>query len=334
MATAGVPVMADLKEYRAEEITFLNPSANVSLAGTLTLPPGDRRYPAVVLIHGSGPLDRDESIAGHKLFRALSECLAGRGIAVLRFDKRGVGHSTGDLASATTLDLASDVVAAVSWLKRRPDVDTGKIGLIGYSEGGLIAPMVAAQDASLAFIVLMAAPGLPGHEIMSAQHRLAALAAGMSDAEAERVSAINAQAHAAICENEEAEAGIKIRNICETSGLELSSDAIEAAVKELNTNWWRFFLSYDPVPTLRRVKCPVLAMNGTKDLQVTASENLGAIAAALAHNPDVEVKELRGLNHLFQTARTGAPREYGEIKETIAPCALDLLTRWIEKHIA
>lgn len=316
--------------YREEDVAY-DSTARVRLAGTLTLPAGTGAFPAVVLIAGSGPNDRNEAVFGHQLFLVLADHLTRQGIAVLRFDKRGVGQSTGDYPNATSAEFADDVDAGIAYLKTRPEIDAGRLGLIGHSEGGLIAPMVAARDSSVAFIVLMAGPGIRGDEIVLAQGRLIAKAMGASEAAIEQEAAIGRKVFAAVeSARDAADAAAKAREILAASKRAGTSDtAVEARAKAVSSNWFRFFLAYDPKPALRQVKCPLLAVTGSKDLQVPAKENLDAIREALAGNPDVEVVELPGLNHLFQTASTGAPREYVEIEETMAPSALDLISRWI-----
>jgi uncharacterized protein len=321
--------------YAEEEVSYENPAAHIRLAGTLTLPRGAGPFPAVILIAGSGPIDRDETLFGHKFFLVLADHLTRHGIAVLRVDKRGIDRSTGNYADATSADFADDVQAGIAYLKTRPEIEARKIGLAGHSEGGVIAPIVAARDPSVAFIVLMAGLGMKGDELLLEQNRLLAKAMGADDAQIEQVSAINRRAFtAAKTAKDSAEAAARLREILSTAGkaIGMTDAAVEAAIQQLSSNWFRFFLAYDPVPILREVKCPVLAINGSKDLQVPAKPNLEGIRQALAGNSNVDVKELPGLNHLFQKANTGAPSEYGEIEETFAPSALELISGWILKQ--
>lgn len=317
--------------YREEDVAYDNAAAKARLAATLTLPSGAGPFLAVVLIAGSGPLDRDETLFAHKPFLVLADHLTRRGFAVLRADKRGVGKSTGDYASATTADFTTDVEAAIAYLRTRPEIDGGRIGLIGHSEGGLIAPRIAAAT-PLAFIVLMAGPGRRGDQILLTQSRLLSEAAGMAEREIEQALAVNRALFAAVRDTaDRSEAAARARAILVEMGkpLGMSDATIEEAVQKVTSAWFHYFLRYDPVPVLRQVKSPVLAINGSKDLQVAARENLAAIRAALAANGDVETVELPGLNHLFQTAKTGAASEYGEIEETIAPSVLELISRWV-----
>lgn len=308
--------------YRAEDLQYENPRAGIKLAATFTIPPGKGPFPAVALITGSGQQDRDESLLGHKPFLVLADYLTRKGIAVLRSDDRGAGGSGGDFAKATTADFATDTEAAVAYLKTRREVDPRKIGLIGHSEGGVIAPMVAARNGDVAFIVMMAGTGVPGDQIVTAQVVAGAEAAGMPHETA-------------------AQAGVKERRILDLVEQERDPAALQkklaaegvpdAAYSQLTSPWYRYFLTYDPAPALRQVTCPVLAINGEKDTQVPPKLNLPAIRKALQEggNRHFEVDELPGLNHLFQHAGTGAVSEYAQIEETIAPEALDKMATWI-----
>lgn len=313
--------------YRDEDLTYPNPVAGIELAGTVTIPPGSGPFPAVVLISGSGPQDRDESLLGHKPFLVLSDYLTRHGIAVLRSDDRGVGESGGDRALATTNDFATDVEAAVAYLKTRPEVDARRIGLIGHSEGGLIAPMVAARNQDIAFIVMMAGPGVSGDQIIIAQTMAGAKASGMSPEVA--ASAGDQQRHILdLVQHESDEEELKKKLNAE---LNFPPEQFDHVYSQLTSPWYRLFLAYDPAPALRNVTCPVLALIGEKDTQVPAELNLPAIRKALQDggNKHAEVVELSGLNHLFQHAETGAFAEYGKIEETIAPEALEKISTWI-----
>lgn len=319
--------------YREEDITYPNKSAGNTLAGTFTIPTGSGPFPAVELIVGSGPHDRDESLLGHKPFLVLSDYLTRKGIAVLRVDKRGIGKSTGNYATATTADFASDAEAGVAWLKTRPEVDPHKIGLIGHSEGAIIAPMAAVDDPDVAFIVMMAGSGVPGDQIIVEQGRLIAMAGGESKDEADK-NAEKERETLTLVETEKDPAALdRLLNV--KLGAEGAPEgAIASQIKALTSPWMRFFLTYDPATALRKLKIPVLAINGALDLQVPPALNLPAIRKALqdAGNTHAEVDELPGLNHLFQTAKTGSPSEYGQIEETISPAALDKIATWILKQ--
>jgi hypothetical protein len=329
--------------YREEEVSYDNTTAQgVRLAGTLTLPKTQGPFPAVLLITGSGPQDRNESLLGHKPFLVLADHLTRQGIAVLRVDDRGAGKSTGKFGESTSADFASDALAGVAYLKSRPEINPQQIGLIGHSEGGLIAPMVAAKSKDVAFIVLMAGPGVTGEEILYEQAALMARAAG-ADAEAvAKNRKVQEQMFAILkTEKDSAAAEIKLKEVTaaqlrqfsdeERKKAEASSAAIEAQINQVNSPWFRFFLTYDPRPTLRQVKAPVLAVNGELDLQVAPKQNLPEIEKALkaAGNRDYKIIELTRLNHLFQTAQTGAFAEYEKIEETISPTALNAISDWI-----
>jgi uncharacterized protein len=319
--------------YREEGVTYINKAAGVTLAATLTIPPGSGPFPAVLLIAGTGPHDRDESLLGHKPFLVLSDYLTRKGIVVLRADKRGVAKSTGDYDKATTADFASDAEAGVRYLKSRPEVDAHKIGLIGHSEGAIIAPMAAVADPAVAFVVMLAGSGVPGDKVIVEQGRLIEIASGETaekagaDAEKERETLTLVETekdHAAL----ERLLGVKL-------AAEGATDAqVAAQIKTLTSPWLRFFITYDPAVALRKLTIPVLALNGSLDLQVPPAQNLPPIRKALAEagNLHAEVDELPGLNHLFQDAKTGSPAEYGQIEETMSPVALDKIATWIVKQ--
>jgi pimeloyl-ACP methyl ester carboxylesterase len=315
----------------------------VKMAGTLTLPPSGGPFPAVLLLTGSGAQDRDETILGHKPFLVLADYLTRRGIAVLRVDDRGVGGSTGLTKSSTSEDFAGDALAGVAFLKRRMEIDPAKIGLIGHSEGGLIAPIAASRSKDVAFIVLMAGTGLPGAEILEAQGRLILKASGAPESELKGQRDIQKRLIEIIVREKDEEAAraklaLAVKDVLATmpdsekKALGESEGALsQAALNQFNSAWFRYFLTFDPRPTLRTVRCPVLAINGEKDLQVPSKENLAEIDKALkaGGNRDVKTVELAGLNHLFQPCKTGSPSEYASIEITIAPEALKTMGDWI-----
>jgi pimeloyl-ACP methyl ester carboxylesterase len=315
--------------YREEDVSYENKVQGDRLAATLTIPQGKGPFPAVLLITGSGPQDRDESFMGHKPFLVLSDYLTRKGIAVLRADDRGIGKSTGNFSGATTADFATDTEAGIAFLKTRPEVNPKMIGLIGHSEGGIIAPMVAARNPDVAFIVMLAGSGVPGDEVIVSQVELISQASGKSREEAQRAGEKERQVLNLLKQNTD-DALIEKQLREELAG-EVSDAQIGAAIKQLNAPWFRYFISYDPATALRKVKCPVLALNGEKDLQVPPKQNLPAIRKALeaGGNKNFDVEELPGLNHLFQTARSGLPAEYPEIEETISPLVLQKIADWI-----
>jgi len=335
--------------YDEEEVVYENTEAGVKLAGTLTLPRSEGPFPAVILITGSGAQNRDEEIVGHRPFLVLSDNLTRRGIAVLRVDDRGIGGSTGNFSQATTEDFAGDVLAGIEYLKSRKDIDPTRIGLIGHSEGGIIAPLVAVQSPDVSFIVMMAGSGITGEEIILLQSDLIARAEGADNETITRNNALMTSMYSVVKEEQNNTiAAEKLRKLIMDERANMSEEEkqnsnyseadldaqVNAQVQTLVSPWMRFFLTYDPRPTLMQVKCPVLAINGEKDLQVPPEENLQAIEEALkaGGNKDYTVKELPGLNHLFQTAQTGSPSEYAAIEETISPTALDVIGNWISEH--
>ncbi|HEX6622130.1 MAG TPA: alpha/beta fold hydrolase, partial [Pyrinomonadaceae bacterium] len=334
--------------YDAEEVSYENRAAGVRLAGTLTLPRAKGPHPAVLLISGSGQQDRDETILGHKPFHVLADYLTRRGVAVLRFDDRGVGGSAAgpDLNKATSEDFAGDVAAGVEFLKARKEIDPKRIGLVGHSEGGMIAPMVASRSADVAFIVLMAGPGIPAEEGFPAQVSAIARANGVGEeAVAWRLRLLREVFAVMKEERDDAAALRKVRerrakllsglSADERKRLGLADDEMEGVVRVMLTPWFRFFNAYDPRATLKKVRVPVLALTGERDLQVApAGAHLKAIAEALkaGGNKDYTIMELPKLNHLFQAGETGSPAEYGRIEETISPAALELIGDWILKH--
>jgi len=331
--------------YMEEEVTFPNETAGIRLAGTLTLPKSGGPFPAAVMISGSGPQDRDENIFNHKPFKVIADHLTRSGIAVLRYDDRGRAGSTGDFSSATTIDFASDARSAVDYLKSRKDIDDRKIGLIGHSEGGLIAPIVASESSDIGFIVLLAGPSLTGKNIILLQDSLISLANGVP---IERIQQNKEMAKKmySIVESESDTSAIRqnlaafLKKAIEEMGDNSASDQAKEAgiartVQQISSPWFRFFLFYDPLPALRKVRCPVLALNGAKDLQVPSRVNLEGIDQAVKEggNSRVTVRELPELNHLFQHATTGSPAEYVKIEETFAPEALSTIREWIQSVV-
>ena len=331
--------------YTSEKVLFQNAGQGVRLAGTLTVPKTPGPHPAVILISGSGPQDRDETFMEHKPFLVLADFLSRRGIAVLRYDDRGTNASTGEFEGATSEDFASDVDAAIDFLKGLPRLDSSRIGLVGHSEGGLIAPIVAAERDDVALIVLLAGTGVTGDRVSLSQTSAMMRAAGSDEAEIQMVEAVQ---RAALSVIQSAEPGSEVKDdilvaVAEAiSGLPEDSQVLaakerETFVRNLPTRfdpWLHFFLSYDPAGNLRRVRCPVLALNGSNDLQVLPRLNLPAIGSALAYGQtrDYQVLELPGLNHLFQACDTGSMDEYLSIPETMNPVALETIGDWLGRH--
>ncbi len=332
--------------YDQRDVAYTNPADNTTLAGTLTYPKSGAPFPAVILITGSGPQDRDETLFAHKPFLVIADHLTRTGFAVLRVDDRGVGGSTSPKKGAeTTDDFATDVLAGVDFLKKQPDIDPKRIALVGHSEGGLIAPMVAAQSSDVAAIVLLAGPGVSGLEILREQIPAGARASGASEDDAIKARDRSIALFDAVIRNADDETLQRLaRDIvvlqagpaAENPGAQAQVDSSAKALKaQFSSPWFRRFLVLDPADNLRKVKVPVLALNGALDKQVIPEQNIPRIESALkdAGNPDATTRVLPGLNHLFQTATTGSGAEYATIEETFAPAALDAMTQWLAARL-
>ncbi len=328
--------------YKEEEVAFNNQKAGISLAGTLSLPNKPGKFQVVILISGSGPQDRDETFYGHKPFLVLADYLTRQGIAVLRYDDRGAGKSTGDHSVATTKDLASDVMSAIEYLQSRKDIDVNKIGLIGHSEGAIIAPMVANLSKKVAFIVMLGGTGIPGDEVSL---HLAIINRGFPVADENAYKTAIRKAIKIAAANKEVTTIKKELRIHYNEAIVPMLKPIinsDAKMEEIITNlieirtsaWNRYFYNYNPADELKKITCPVLALNGSKDTQVQAKINQEAISNALAkgNNKDYLVQELPGLNHLFQECKTGDMNEYSKIEQTIAPFVLAQISEWILVH--
>lgn len=323
--------------YTTREVTYTNPADGATLAGTLSIPAGKGPHPCVVLITGSGAQDRDETLMGHKPFLVIADHLARHGIAVLRADDRGVGGSSApNPFDATTVTFAGDVRAALSFLKQQPEIEGGKLGLVGHSEGGLIAPMVAAESKEVSFVVLLAGTGVPGKDILEEQLAAMNRAGGVDEENIARQKA----AQTKVLELIVARAGDdEIRPFMEelvvAQGGNAAAETFDAVVQQhiaaMRSPWMAMFIMLDPRDFLKKTTCPVLVLNGSLDRQVIPEQNLPEIKKALAEagNKDVTVVEFPGLNHLFQTAKTGGVDEYSKIDETISPVVLDQMTAWL-----
>jgi fermentation-respiration switch protein FrsA (DUF1100 family) len=329
--------------YSEEEVTFENAKAGITLAGTLTLPSKEGVFPAVVLITGSGPQNRDEELMGHKPFLVIADYLTKNGIAVLRFDDRGTAASKGNFKTATSVDFSTDVSSAVSYLLSRKEINKKKIGLIGHSEGGIIAPMVANSNKDIAFIVLLAGTGIPGDQLLLLQQQLIGKASGISDGDLQKAREINTHVFEIVSKSTNPEQlkpeltdylTQSLKDIPDSQKPKGMSDAdlVKMQVDQIASPWMVYFIKYNPAVALEKVKCPVLALNGEKDLQVPPKENLEAIKKALdkGRNKKVTTIELPGLNHLFQECKTGSPSEYASIEQTFSPKALTEVLKWIQ----
>ena len=334
--------------YRSEEVAFFNRIDSITLQGTLTMPESPGPFRAVILISGSGPNDRDELIWGHRVFLVLADYLTRQGIAVLRYDDRGVGRSGGNYDEATFEDFSADAMAAFEYLNKRPEIDKDHIGFLGHSEGGAIAPLAASTSDEVSFIVLMAAPGY--NAIVAKENGLVSQweynyrNKGASEEaisfKCNLLSEIFTIAREVTDVNTAKNKISELIKKSETSLLELTEEdrkKIEMeSVESYNIDWifstgFMNILRYNPQATLSYVSCPVLAINGTKDFQMPC-DNLAGIEQALKSggNNDCTVIKIEGLNHLFQSAKTGQESEYSKIEETIAPQALALISDWIK----
>lgn len=335
--------------YAEEEVTFHN--AGITLAGTLTLPESGAPHPAVVMITGSGPQNRDEELFGFKPFHLIADHLTRNGVAVLRYDDRGVGGSTGSVSEATTEDFARDVLAAVDFLKNRSDIDPERIGLIGHSEGGIVAPLASSMSDDVAFMVLMAGTSVSGAEILIEQGALIMRASGATEADIEQQIAFQKRTFEAIRSGDgwdELAADLETRlreSIAEMPDSQQNAitdvdayiDAqIQAQLTALQTPWLRYFLDYDPAVTLRTIDTPILALFGELDLQVPPAQNRGPLEQALrdGNHPDYTVRVLPRANHLFITATTGSPTEYATLEKVFVPEFLPLITEWILERVS
>lgn len=323
--------------YDLEEVTYMNEAAGIQLAGTLTIPAGEGPFPAVVLLTGSGPQDRDETVFEHKPFKVIADFLTRNGIVVLRSDDRGVGASGGEFNGSTTADFAGDGLAGVQFLMNRPEVIPERTGLIGHSEGGMMAPLAATQSKDIAFIVLMAGPGVNLGDNVAYQGRYVMEKNGASpeflDAQEQFQLALNDLVRSNRSDEEViSEAFETYTRINETANqvLSLNEQQVKAAAESLLSNWWRYGLRYNPEKTLEAVTCPVLALLGEHDRQVPAALNKEALErAVLNRHPASKVVVVQGVNHLFQTSETGDFSEYIKIEETISPKVLHLILSWI-----
>lgn len=329
--------------YTTRDITFANNKAHVKLAGTLSLPQGAGPFPAIVLVCGSGPHDRDETLFLHKPFLLISDYLTKNGIAVLRYDKRGIGKSKGVYNKATIEDFTQDAMAAVDYLNTCKEINHKHIGMLGHSEGGLIAPLCAVRSKDISFIIMLAGPGSSGDKVLLWQQEAIGKAMGMPAEEIKQTREITSRLIDILHQNNgEKTTDLKMRQCYDfyLKSLKLSPEKLkdyqrnENGIKALNTPWFRSFIAYQPQPILEQVKCPVLALNGSKDLQVDPKENLKDIEEALkkAGNTDFTIKEIEGVNHLFQPAKTGAPSEYNQIEITIQPQVLSIISDWVVAH--
>lgn len=325
--------------YAEEDVSFNSTTADVSLRGTLTMPRGSGPFPAIVLVGGSGPTDRDETTAGHKPFLVLADYLTRKGFAVLRYDKRGIAQSTGSYEAATLQQLAGDAQSAVAYLKSRKEVDPKRLGILGHSEGGILAAIVAKNSPDVNWLVLLATPASNGERTLLRQSELIARTGGLPEDQITRSQQFDRLAYA-IVRQEKSRAAVetKLNDLVEKSGLSASMPpaALQAQFRLMTTPWFRDFLDFEPQPLLEQLQCPVLAVNGDRDLQVDADNSVPLLRKAYekSGNKDFTVLEIEGVNHLFQKAQSGSPALYGAIQETMAPEVLNAIGDWLAKHTA
>ena len=332
--------------YYSENVKFTNKKDNLSFGATLTLPKENGKFPAVILISGSGQQNRDSEVLGHKSFLVISDYLTRNGIAVLRYDDRGVGESEGDPTLSTSADFANDARAAIEYLRSRKEINTKNIGIIGHSEGGIIAPMIAATDKNIAFLVLLAGSGVPGDELLVDQNYQVGKLSGMSEEALAEAKVTNQTIYDIVKANADAAELKKAMTAFFQASVDKIPEASRPSKEELDkmlqqeyaaisSPWLRYFLTYNPKPNLKKVKVPVLVLNGEKDIQVSADLNTQAIANALKEggNKNVKVQIFSGLNHLFQHCTTCQIDEYSKIEETFAPEVLKTITDWIQQQV-
>lgn len=349
----NAPVQEIVKEneplpYLEEEVAFK--SGRILLSGTLTIPKEEKKYPAVILLTGNGPQNRDEEIFGFKIFYRIADYLTRKGFAVLRYDDRGVGGSTGNSMQSTTEDFAGDAQAAVEFLKKQKNIDIRKIGLLGHSEGGMIAPMVASTSNDVAFIVLISAPGVDGGEVLLEQQRLILKSSGVSDNLIQENLDLQRKINAALAggrdmndlrgdiqafaEKDYETLSTEIKNSIRDKNTYINS-TVQSQILMFNNPWFRFYIRYNPAPTLKRVKIPVLMIFGELDLQIPAAQNKAKMEEALTSGGNKNFKSVifPKANHLYQEAKTGSPAEYGELKKDFVPGFLDTIGEWISRTV-
>jgi pimeloyl-ACP methyl ester carboxylesterase len=319
--------------YNEADVSFPSDEPGVTLAGTLTWPRGEGPFTTVVLITGSGPQNRNEELLNHRPFLVLADALTRANIAVLRYDDRGIGESTGNFDAATSFDFVADARGAVSYLRSQTDVEVGDIGLVGHSEGGLIAPLAADGSADVGFLVLLAGPGVDGKTILVSQSRAIGAADGASALELDQNEALQRALYGCFGDPDDALSALDTCLRAELTKAGVSGEELASVLAQLETPWMRQFVVYDPAPVLRRTQIPLLALNGSLDLQVPASVNVPALERAFEEGGNIQatIEELPALNHLFQHAVTGSPAEYPRIDETIAPEVLTRIADWIEQ---
>lgn len=317
--------------YQIEEVTFVNEKEGNTLAGTLTIPEGDGTFPAMVLVSGSGQQNRDEELMNHRPFWVIADYCARHGVAVLRYDDRGVGSSEGEVKNATSMDFSYDAEAAFDFLRKQKHIDASKVGILGHSEGGVINFMVSARRPEVAFLVSLAGPAVNGIEVLKEQQAAILRASGMSEEMVQFSGNANAQMFDIIeASSSREEADSLLRQLLKGWGY--NEELTEQTVGQMASPWMYYFLRYDPTEAIVKTNCPALLLNGSKDLQVLASQNLPAYEKIITdyHKNNLILRELPDLNHLFQHCETGSPNEYFEIDETISPEVLEMIVEFVK----
>ena len=338
--------------YKSENIVYFNSDKSIQYGATMTIPNGKGPFPAVLLITGSGQQNRDEEILQHKPFAVIADYLTKRGFVVLRVDDRGMGQTTGDVLSATSRDFANDAEVSLDYLKKRKEVDNKKIGLLGHSEGGMIAQIIASERKDINFLVFLAAPGENNLNLMKDQNEAILAKVGMSKSYIDQYLELYTKLLSSVIKSDSLEeakqnasklidewrAKTPSNVVTGTTGItneETKQRFINAFVPAVYSPWFKYFLSYDPDPILQKISAKVLALNGNKDIQVVSKTNLPAMESSLkkSQSNDYDIKELKGLNHLFQHCKICNVQEYGYLEETIAPEVLNMIGDWLERHV-
>ena len=317
--------------YHIEEVTFVNEKEGNTLAGTLTIPEGDGPFPAMVLVSGSGQQNRDEELMNHRPFGVIADYCARHGIAVLRYDDRGIGGSDGEVYNATSMDFSYDAEAAFDFLRSHNHIDASRVGILGHSEGGIINFMVAARRPEVAFLVSLAGPAVNGVEVLKEQQKAILRASGMTEEAVQFSSNVNAQLFDIIqASSNREEADSLMRQL--VKGWGYNEELTEQTVSQMTMPWMYYFLKYDPTEAIVQTQCPALLLNGTKDLQVIASQNLSAYERIIVEHgkTNLTLREMPDLNHLFQHCETGSPNEYFTIDETISPEVLEMIADFVK----
>ena len=318
-------------DYRVKEVSFINEKEGNTLTGTLTIPKGKGPFPAMVLVSGSGQENRDEELMNHRPFWVIADYCARHGVAVLRYDDRGMGGSTGEVEGATTMDFSYDAEAAFDFLRKQKHIDASRVGILGHSEGGVINFMVSARRPEVAFLVSLAGPSVNGIEVLKAQSEAIMRAQGLPEEAVAMSSAVNDQLYGIIADSENREeADSLLRNL--VKGWGYNEELTEQTVGQLASPWMYYFLRYDPTEAIVKTTCPALLLNGSKDLQVIASQNLPGYEKIIAEHgkTNLTLRELPDLNHLFQHCTTGSPDEYFTIDETLSPEVLEMMVEFVK----